>query len=762
MPAGPLSKAIQDLRQSMLPEGEGLNDGQLLDHFIERRDETAFAALVRRHGALVWGVCRRVVGHHHDAEDAFQATFLVLARKAASVRPRHLVPNWLYGVAQRTALKARSAAGRRGMREKQVLTMPEPEPGPADPWQDLEPLLDQELARLPDKYRVAIVLCDLQGKTGKEAAHQLKIPEGTLSSRLRTARGMLARRLSRYRPLLSGAALAALLSRDVAAAAPPAALLSATSKAGPLAAAGQASLGGVVSVNVAALMEGVLKTMLLNKIKLASVVFLLLSLIALGATQLTQQTATGQQTQAEPKDPKSSSQKAKPAQGEPKEDPKLRHQAFTCTGRAVDQDGKPVAEATIYLVSTNNSPSRLLGKTTTDREGRYAFRDVQLPYEVQKEPDKWEGGTFQVFGKAPGCAFAWEGMKFLYTKLPPGVQKESLRKNSYLAGDPIAIDLTFGPPRKVEGRIVNEKGEPIAGVKLRLGNCDHLNTAGKEEFRNFREFWAMYQAVTIMPEQVTAVTDDKGRFEFPHVPQDVVCWMLLEHSGYADMALYTATADNPPETHDENHPVLKLPLQLTLHSVRTIRVQVRSRQTDQPLAGIRIHGYQKRATGPSSGGTTDKEGQVTLKLPPGKYRLVGDPPRKSDHVRTYQDLTVEPAPAEQTVTLRQELGCVLILKAVDAASGKGVARVTFWYEFERDGQQGRTSVQSGTAYVDNPVTNDNGELRAVVQPGTRRYGIGFGPLPEGYEGDNSDLVQGRVLELSAGKTVTETFRLRKK
>ena len=139
---------------------------------------------MHRHGPLVWGVCRRILAHHQDAEDAFQATFLVLVRKAASIQARTLLANWLYGVAHRTALKARAVAERRARREKQVTTMPEPQCQPRGSWRDLEPLLDQELARLPDKYRVAVLLCDLEGKTGKDAAHQLKIPEVTLASRL--------------------------------------------------------------------------------------------------------------------------------------------------------------------------------------------------------------------------------------------------------------------------------------------------------------------------------------------------------------------------------------------------------------------------------------------------------------------------------------------------------------------------------------------------------------------------------------------------
>jgi RNA polymerase sigma factor (sigma-70 family) len=294
MPASRLSRVVQDLGRAMLPGADAASDGALLQGFVDRRDESAFAAIVLRHGALVWGVCRRVLGHHHEAEDAFQATFLVLARTAASIRAREMLGSWLYGVAYRTSLKAKAAAAKRGRRERQAPIMPEPMAPPQDPLQQLEPLLDHELARLPDKYRVAMILCDLQGKTGKEAARQLKIPEGTLSTRLRTARAMLAKRLERHRLVLSPAAIAALLSQQAVAA--PSVLMTTVIKAAPLFAAGQATASGLVSANVAALTEGVLKAMLLSKIKIATFV-LVSAAFALGGGMLAHQATAGQEKQ---------------------------------------------------------------------------------------------------------------------------------------------------------------------------------------------------------------------------------------------------------------------------------------------------------------------------------------------------------------------------------------------------------------------------------------------------------------------------------
>ena len=231
---------IQNLRRASLGGGEGCaGDGALLDAFRTQKDEFALEALLRRHGPMVLGVCRRVLRDPHDAEDAFQATFLVLVRKADSLRFGHLVGNWLYGVAYRCSLEIRSAKYRRRVHERQVSQMPDPAMPPATPVNDFRPLLDRELQRMPDKYRAVVVLCDLEGRSRREVARELGLPEGTLSSRLATARRLLARRLTRRGVAISGGLLAVLLAEE-AQAAVPAAVASVTLHAATQLAAGQA------------------------------------------------------------------------------------------------------------------------------------------------------------------------------------------------------------------------------------------------------------------------------------------------------------------------------------------------------------------------------------------------------------------------------------------------------------------------------------------------------------------------------------------
>jgi RNA polymerase sigma factor (sigma-70 family) len=286
MATGQMSKAIQHIRRTLIQQDKaGLTDAQLLTSFVERRDEDAFAALVRRHGPMVWGVCRRLLDHH-DAQDGFQATFLVLVGKAASVVPREAVANWLYGVARQVALEARRRAARRRVRERQVPDMPEPAVSDGGICNDLLPMLDQELSRLPDKYRGLIVLCDLEGKTIREAARQLGCPEGTVASRLARGRAMLAKRLGRHGLQLSGSALATVLARDVASASVPISVVSSTIKSAGLVLAGNAA--GAIALKVAALREGALKIMLLAKLKKVTLALLVFATMGVGAGAGTQ------------------------------------------------------------------------------------------------------------------------------------------------------------------------------------------------------------------------------------------------------------------------------------------------------------------------------------------------------------------------------------------------------------------------------------------------------------------------------------------
>jgi RNA polymerase sigma factor (sigma-70 family) len=290
MPTSPMNSVIDHLRRAVLCDSAGLGDRELLVCFIEHRDEAAFAALIRRHGPMVWGVCRRLLSHH-DAEDAFQATFLVLFRKAASIVPREMVGNWLYGVAHQTALLARRTAARRTAREVQVTVMPDTEAVQQDQWPDLQPLLDQELSRLPDNYRSVIVLCDLEGRTRREVARQLGVPEGTVAGRLARARAMLAKRLTERGVTLSGGALAAVLEQNVASAGVPGSVVSSTISVARLFAAGP------VSGKVAALTEGVLKAMMMSKLKAVVPVMLVLGLIVTGAASLCYRMASAQVAQ---------------------------------------------------------------------------------------------------------------------------------------------------------------------------------------------------------------------------------------------------------------------------------------------------------------------------------------------------------------------------------------------------------------------------------------------------------------------------------
>jgi RNA polymerase sigma factor (sigma-70 family) len=294
MAVSAVNSVILHLRRlALLQNAGGLPDAELLEWYVVKHDASAFEALVRRHGPMVLGVGRRILRNEADAEDVFQATFLVLVRKAALIRSPATLNNWLYGVAHNIALKAKAMNRKRRLKEREAGQARRVEAA-EDVCSALRARLDGELVTLHDRYRAAIVLCDLEGKTIKEAARQLGCPRGTVASRLARGRALLAKRLRNGGPVLSGGVLTVALSSSgrVVANVPPA-LLASAMKVNSLCAAGQAVPAGAVSTRVAALAEGVIQTMFLSKLKSILVVALVaLAGVAIGSGFLPFQTAT--------------------------------------------------------------------------------------------------------------------------------------------------------------------------------------------------------------------------------------------------------------------------------------------------------------------------------------------------------------------------------------------------------------------------------------------------------------------------------------
>jgi RNA polymerase sigma factor (sigma-70 family) len=272
------SRTLEPLLQVLQQCCASLSDADLLDRFARMHDQEAFAALVQRHGPMVLAVCRRLLPDRHEAEDAFQATFLVLVRRSAGMRQPRLLAGWLHGVALRVALRLRRVGARR-------TSLPENFPVEAqvvDPlerlaWQEIRAILDEEIEQLPSKYRLPVVLCYLQGQTYTEAARSLGCPAGTVSVRLARARQKLRDRFVRRGLALSASLSFGLLAQEAVASSVPARLATATVNAGVCTVAAPALAG--FSQQVIALAEGAIRTMWLTKIKAAFIGVLAASMV---------------------------------------------------------------------------------------------------------------------------------------------------------------------------------------------------------------------------------------------------------------------------------------------------------------------------------------------------------------------------------------------------------------------------------------------------------------------------------------------------
>jgi RNA polymerase sigma factor (sigma-70 family) len=378
----PLSTVLGHIRTLAGADGaRELNDRHLLEQFAARKDEAAFAELMRRHGRLVWSVCRNVLGHDQDAEDAFQAVFVVLARRGVSVRKSEALASWLHGVAYRVAMKAKRSAARRRVHEHQVQRPAQTQPVPESAWRDLQAALDEEVQGLPDRLRGPFVLCCLEGKGPAYTARELGWKVSTVHTRVSEARQELLRRLARRGVSLSAAACAATLSREAAAAALPAALAKAAVGAALAAGAGKTA---AVSAQVAALVEGGLRPMALCNARTLVTVVVAVSLACTGAGLWARgglgsnaPLADAASTQAEQEPCADAAPQFAKQEKAAKDDKKIG-----VSGRVLDPEGKPVRGARVFVLDMPRRVIRSLeefhmnlgGASESDAQGHFQLR----------------------------------------------------------------------------------------------------------------------------------------------------------------------------------------------------------------------------------------------------------------------------------------------------------------------------------------------------------------------------------------------------
>ena len=671
---------LRHLRTFAATDGAGgPTDRQLLEQFAAGR-ETAFEALVRRHAPLVLAVCRRVLRNEADADDAFQATFLILARKAREVGRQGSVAAWLHRVAYHAAIKVRERAASRERHERRVPPRQGGDLLAEVTGRELLAVLDEELQRLPDGPRGALVLCYLQGHTCDDAARQLGCSVRTLKRRLEQGRNGLRARLAR-RGIALPAALLALGVTQAAKAAVPEALAAATVKAGLDAAAGTgaATAAGAVA-------DAVLRGAGATRLKLLAVL-LVFGVLVFGTALV------GHQTQAQ----RPAAPLAKPVVEPPplpaappaEEADDAKKDAIT--GRVLDAGGQPVAGAKVAVIASveqlyrgrvGERGHKILASGEADKEGRFHLECAPAP--PSREPIR------QLLASARGHGLGW--------LLLPSV------------GGKADLEVKLPAEQVIRGRLLDLQGAAAGGVKLHVAEV-----APWPDRRIMRsvlganappcyDFPAQPAKLDVWPAAVT--TDDDGRFVVRGLGKDQGVTLLVTDERFARQRLLVSTAaKDKPES-----------VERPLEPARWLEGKVVGEDTGKPIGRKVLLDFTMRGEELLQV-WADEKGNFRLNCPPGVITIESYPPDGSPYLMYTQSVYWPKGKAKHEVEVKLPRGVLVSGKVTEADSGKPVAGAVLTYLASPENRVTSPWILSWLRYPGEFVrTKDDGTFTATVYP----------------------------------------------
>jgi RNA polymerase sigma factor (sigma-70 family) len=747
MSSSVLSTGLRQLRHQLAaPERREDSDDQLLQAFTSRRDDNAFAALVHRHGPMVLRVCRRLLGQEQDAEDAFQATFLVLARNAASLRNKGSLASFLHGIAYRLARDAKRSAARRRKHERCSSSRSPVDPADELSWREVQTLLDEEIASLPEIYRSAFILCCLENLGRAEAAQRLGLEECTLRSRLAKARKRLSERLARRGVELTAVlAVSAVATPSVSAL--PAGLMAKTMSAVVAIASGK-ELAGMISVSVAELVHDSTVAMIGSKAKIAIALTLTMSMLA-GFSAWAYRSLT---LNAHPLVVQPVESAAAKVDDKPKIAPSKPEAAKTVEiqGCVVDPDGKPVRGAKLLFLFNLNPhfyfhydkkfPKKIWA--TSGAEGRFRFTVPAEPLDDSSLGSPWE--VTYVLAAADGYGIA-------VTQL----------------GKPGATDLTLRlvpDTMPIRGRILNLEGKPVAGARVRIADAlylpkkDDLTTwlaalktstedPAQVDWTHLTELHSSAFDLLIPP----VTTGKDGRFQIKGIGRERLARLRIEGATIATQIVKVQT--HSEEAIRVQRPAVPKPRTLTYTGAaldilaapsRAVAGVVRDKDTRKPLAGITVE--TAIGDGEFIRSTTDKDGRYRLDgltKSGGGYELMVMT-KDMPYLPARRNVEVDAMPGLEAVTIDIALkrGVWVKGRVFDKATGKPQWANVEYHCFADNPDA--NEVRSLQPYQRIQVTQKDGSFRIVALPGRGVIAVlGIGEDSDAYiMGTGADKIKG--------------------